>query len=130
RLRSISDEMNNKVTSKTGLEPKDSREDLRQADQDLEEAEEQLAKVHEKAKNDLESIQQEKFEQALIALLEHQKKLLDETMRLEDLKPQLGEFSTGELASLKRLAEEQAQLHRDTSTLAVDPLGIGAIKFA
>jgi hypothetical protein len=88
------------------------------AEKDLEEAQQRLAERRRQAEEDLAREQMARLEDSLKSLHERQRKLIDETRRLEDLRSAAGRFSRAQLGTLHDLSRQQQSLEGETAELA------------
>ncbi|HEV3136732.1 MAG TPA: hypothetical protein VGZ26_02490 [Pirellulales bacterium] len=88
------------------------------AQKDLEEAQQQLAERRRQAEDDLAREQLARLEDGLKSLHERQKKLVDETERLENLRASEGRFTRAQAAAVNDLARQQKSLQVETRLLA------------
>ena len=86
----------------------------RQADLDLEQAQEQLAQRRKEVEADLARAQMARLQDALKSLHERQQQVLAETGRLEDLRSAKGQRSRAETSSVRSLSREQKALETET----------------
>lgn len=89
-----------------------------QAEKDLEEAQQKLAERRRQAEADLAQEQMTRLEDSLKSLQERQKKLLQDTERLENLRASAGRFTRAQLSTVNDLARQQTSLEGETSLLA------------
>jgi hypothetical protein len=88
------------------------------AEHDLEEAQQQLAERRKQAEEELAREQLAKLEDGLKSLHERQKKLLQETERLEGLRAAAGRLTRAQLSTVNDLARQQKSLEGETNLLA------------
>jgi hypothetical protein len=88
------------------------------AEKDLQEAQEQLAQRRRQAEEDLAREQMARLEDSLKSLHERQKKLIQETERIENLRASAGRLTRAQLSTVNDLARQQKSLEGDTSLLA------------
>ncbi len=93
-------------------------EQAEKAERDLEEAQQQLAERRRQAEEDLAREQLARLQDGLKSLHERQKKLIEETARLENLRAAAGRFSRSQLSTVNDLARQQKSLETETSLLA------------
>ena len=89
-----------------------------QAQKDLEEAQQQLAQRRRQAEEDLASEQLARLEDGLKSLHQRQKRLIEETERLENVRATEGRFTRAQAATINDLARQQKSLQSETSLLA------------
>jgi len=89
-----------------------------QAQKDLEEAQQQLAERRRQAEQDLAREEIAQLEDGLKSLHQRQKKLIEETDRLENLRATEGRFTRAQAATVNDLARQQKSLESETSLLA------------
>ncbi len=89
-----------------------------QAEKDLEEAQQKLAERRRQAEEDLAQEQMARLEDSLKSLQERQKKLIQDTERLENLRAGAGRFTRAQLSTVNDLARQQKSLEGETSLLA------------
>jgi hypothetical protein len=89
-----------------------------QAQKDLEEAQQQLAQRRRQAEEDLAREQIARLEDGLKSLQQRQKRLIEETERLENLRAAEGRWSRAQAATVNDLARQQKSLQSETSLLA------------
>jgi hypothetical protein len=88
------------------------------AERDLEEAQQQLAERRKQAEQDLANEQLARMEDSLKSLHDRQRKLIQETQRLEQARASAQRLSRAELATLSDLARQQLALGGETELLA------------
>jgi hypothetical protein len=88
------------------------------AEKDLEEAQQQLAERRKQAEQDLAREQVARMEDALKSLHERQKKLIQDTQRLDDLRAAAGRLTRAQLGTVSDLARQQDALRGETSQMA------------
>jgi hypothetical protein len=93
-------------------------EQAEQAEKDLEEAQQKLAERRRQAEDDLAQEQMARLEDSLKSLQERQKKLIQDTERLENLRASAGRFTRAQLSTVNDLARQQKSLEGETSILA------------
>ncbi len=93
-------------------------EQAEKAERDLEEAQQQLAERRRQAEEDLAREQVARLQDALKSLHERQKRLIEETARLENLRSAAGRFNRAQLGTVNDLARQQKSLETETSLLA------------
>ena len=93
-------------------------EQAEKAENDLEQAQQQLAERRRQAEEDLAREQMARLEDSLKSLHDRQKKLLQETQRLENLRAAEGRFTRAQLGTVNDLARQQKSLEGETSLLA------------
>ncbi|MBI3836801.1 MAG: hypothetical protein HY288_02555 [Planctomycetia bacterium] len=89
-----------------------------QAQKDLEEAQQQVAERRRQAEEDLAREQLARLEDGLKSLHQRQKKLIEETERLENLRATEGRLTRAQAATVNDLARQQKSLQGETSLLA------------
>lgn len=94
-------------------------EDLAKGEQHLEDAQRQLQQKIAQTEQDLFFEQVAKLEQAIEGLVARQQAVIDETVRLENLKTQQdGEWTPSQRTSVRSLTEQQRDLLAETTTFA------------
>lgn len=88
------------------------------AQQDLEQAQKQLAQRRAEVERDLALEQLAKMEDALAALAQRETQVLTETERLDALRQQQGRLTRAQAESIQQLSREQLQLGDETSDMA------------
>jgi hypothetical protein len=88
------------------------------AQKDLEEAQQQLAEQRRQAEADLAQEQLARLDESLKHLHERQRKLIQETQRLENLRATAGRLTRAQLSTVSDVARTQAGLSGETSQLA------------
>jgi len=88
------------------------------AEEDLEKAEKQLAQRLRQARQDLVEEQVAQLQQQVKGMRSQQETMLNETVRLDDLRKQHGRLTRGQLASVRSLAQQQRALFDETEALA------------
>lgn len=88
------------------------------AEQELEQAQKQLAQRRAEVERDLAMEQLAKMEDALAALAQRQTQVVTETERLDDLRSQQGRLTRAQAESVQQLSREQLQLSEETGELA------------
>ncbi|MEX0679012.1 MAG: hypothetical protein WD063_18200 [Pirellulales bacterium] len=88
------------------------------AEKDLEEAQQQLAARRQQAEEDLAREQIARLEDSLKSLHQRQKKLIEETQRLENLRAVEGRLTRSQLGTVNDLARQQEGLRGESSRLA------------
>ncbi|MEX0978050.1 MAG: hypothetical protein WDZ48_04325 [Pirellulales bacterium] len=96
------------------------------AEKDLEEAQQKLAERRKQAEQDLAREQVARMEDALKSLHERQKKLIQDTQRLENLRAAAGRFTRAQLGTVSDLARQQEGLRGETSQMA-DKLALAEV---
>lgn len=95
----------------------DSAEQAQLAQQDLEQAQKQLAQRRAEVERDLAMEQLAKMEDALVALAQRETQILTETERLDDLRQQQGRLTRAQAESIQQLSREQLQLGEETGEM-------------
>lgn len=96
----------------------DAQQNAEAAEKDLEEAQQQLAARRQQAEQDLAREQIARLEDSLKSLHQRQKKLIEETQRLENLRAAAGRLTRAQLGTVNDLARQQDGLRDETSRLA------------
>jgi hypothetical protein len=96
----------------------DAQQNAEQAQKDLEDAQQQLAERRRQAEEDLAREQVARMEDSLKALHEEQKRLIQETERLENLRAANGRLTRAQLSTVNDLARQQEALRGETTRLA------------
>jgi hypothetical protein len=94
----------------------DTQSDL--AEQELEAAEKDLAQQIAQAEQDLLDEQLARLEQSLEGMISQQTNIIDETIRLEELRQENGSLTRGQAASVRTLAEQQRGLIDEATDFA------------
>jgi hypothetical protein len=96
------------------------------AQKDLEEAQQQLAERRRQAEEDLAREQLARMEDSLKGLHDEQKRLIQETERLENLRAAEGRLTRAQLGTVNDLARQQESLRGETARLA-DKLSLAEV---
>ncbi len=107
-----------------------SGDNVRRAQRDLEQAQQQLADARRQAEADLARERLAQFETAIRSLVDGQSRVLDETTRLESLRDEEGQLSFAQLSSLSRLAGQQMLLRDETQQHGEGMRGLGVFRLA
>jgi hypothetical protein len=106
------------------------RERVRASEQDLEQAQAELAAAREQAEADLVAEQLADMQTTLSSLATRQERVVDETARLDAARQSSGEWSLGQLQSLASAAKEEELLHEETAAAAEAMLELGVVRTA
>jgi hypothetical protein len=99
------------------------------AGKDLDEAQRQLAEVRRKAEADLAHEQLARLEDSLKGLVDRQQRMVEQTVRLEKLRSQQGQWSREQAQSVHDLSREQQALSVETGQLGAKLSGVAAFQF-
>lgn len=89
--------------------------EAKQAERDLEQAQEQLAQARRKAELDLAREQLARFEDTLRGMIGRQRRMLEDTARLDAIRQTAGDLTRAQTLSLDDLARGQEQLAAETA---------------
>jgi hypothetical protein len=89
-----------------------------QAEKDLDEAQQQLAQRRKQAEVDLALEQLAKIEDALHSLHDRQQEVINETLRLEQIRQTEGKWTRGQALSVRNLARQEEALKDEADSLA------------
>lgn len=102
----------------TGDERSAADEHQREAAEDLEQAQRELAQAQRQAEEQLARELLERISDEITAMVERQQAVIDETERLDRLRAERGNWTRGQLKSLKGVAETQLGLRDESQRLA------------
>ncbi|MEX2561310.1 MAG: hypothetical protein WD403_15410, partial [Pirellulales bacterium] len=88
------------------------------AEQDLQQAQEQLSRQRQQAQIDLAAEQLARLEDGLAGIRDRQARLLEETVHYDSLRQSQGQWTRSQMISVADLAQQQAALEHQTGALA------------